>query len=100
MGLLSRTSRTPTPKPEVVPSGSFTVDRNGRVLTSTIRSGVAPETLTRIAKTVLETLHTSQENASQLQEFVVQFPQMILKARDLRGGAIIFLTPTKSAGKS
>lgn len=99
MGLLSRPSRS-TSAPAVLPSGSFTVDRHGRILTSTIRSGIAPETLDRIAKTVLEFLRSAQENSSPLQEFAVHFHNITLKARDLRGGAIIFLTPAKSAGKS
>ena len=86
-------------KPAVLPSGSFTVDRNGRILTSTIRSGVAPETLDRIAKTVLDTLRGAQESQAAFSEFAVHFGNLTLKARDLRGGAIIFLTP-KAAAKN
>ena len=99
MGLLNRPAKSTSPTPGVMPSGSFTVDRNGRILTSTIRSGVAPETLDRVAQTVLEAMRAAQEGASPLQELAVQFTNMTLKARDLRGGAIIFLTPVKPAGK-
>lgn len=100
MGLLSRPAKTTGSQPGVMPTGSFTVDRNGRILTSTIRSGVAPETLDRIAQTVLEALRGAQENASALQELTAQFSNLTLKARDLRGGAIIFLTPVQSAAKN
>lgn len=99
MGFLSRTKK-PAPEAAVVPSGSFTVDRDGRILTSTIRSGVPAEKLNLIARVVLDTLRRSQESPLPAEELLVQFTNMSLKARDLRGGAIIFLTPTKSAVKS
>ena len=81
---------------EVIPSGSFTVDRNGRILTSTIRSGVPTEKLTLVARVVLDVLHRAQEFAVPAEEISIRFSSMNLKARDLRGGAIIFLTPAKA----
>lgn len=96
MGILSK-SKSPGAAPEPLPSGSFTVDRSGQILTSTIRSGVPREKLDLIARLVLDALRRAREKQIPVQELAVEFAGMTLKARDLRGGAIIFLTPKKSA---
>ena len=96
MAFLNRTKKTAASSEEVIPSGSFTVDRNGRILTSTIRSGVPVEKLTLVARVVLDILHRAQESPVPAEEISVRFSSMNLEARDLRGGAIIFLTPAKA----
>ncbi len=100
MGFLSRSKKPAGRAEEVLPSGSFTVDRNGRILSSTIRSGVPPEKLDLISRVVLDTLRRAQDAAIPSEEISIRFTGMSLRARDLRGGAIIFLTPAKSAVKS
>lgn len=102
MGLLNRfkTNGTGGRGPDPLPSGSFTVDREGRVISTTIRSHVPPEQLGQIAKVVTEAFRSAKENNLPVQELSATYGDMNLKARDLRGGAIIFLSSKKSVSNS
>ena len=74
-------------------AGSFTVDRDGRVLVSTL-PGTFPKDLVReIGSQVLEAFRTAQEARLPLTEVVIRYSSLKLTARELRGGAIIFLAP-------
>src|SRR6266851_2156189 len=92
MGLLNLFSKPP-PGLTKLPSGSFTVDRDGQVLVSTLPQGF-PKTLLRdITDRVLKTFRTANEAQLPLDELVVHYSSLKLTARNMRGGAIIFLTP-------
>ena len=92
MGFLDLFTR-PAPTPARLPSGSFSVDREGNILVSTLPSAF-PETLTReIGRQVLQTFQSAQAAALPLSELVIHYASLKLTARDLRGGAIVFLTP-------
>lgn len=96
MGLLNRfKSGSAGTEPKPLPSGSFTVDREGRVITTTIRSHVPSELLDRVAAVVLAAFRGAREADVPVQELSASYSGLTLKARDLRGGAIIFLTPKK-----
>ena len=97
MGLLDlfkSQTRTPTP----LPAGSFTVDPGGRIITSTISSSFPPQSLLQISALVLETFKEATLAGQVLTELTVQFAGLTLTARELRGGAIIFLSP-RSLGR-
>jgi hypothetical protein len=49
---------------------------------------------------VLKTFREAQEADMHFTEFAVHFGALTLKARELRGGAIIFLSPRGTARKS
>lgn len=92
MGLLDLfKSRAESPAP--LPSGSFTVDRTGEILSSTIASSFPPQDLKQIGALVLKTFREAEKVELRFSEFAVTFGAMTLKARELRGGAIIFLSP-------
>jgi hypothetical protein len=99
MGLLNIfRSRAESPAP--LPSGSFTVDRAGDILSSTVASSFSPQDLKHISTVVLKTFREAQEADMHFTEFAVHFGALTLKARELRGGAIIFLSPRGTARKS
>jgi hypothetical protein len=93
MGLLSFFKAPKTQGPPPLPSGSYTVDRDGKVVTSTISSTVAGETLERISAQVLQTFKDAKQAELNMTEFNITMGSMNIKARELRGGAIIFLSP-------
>jgi hypothetical protein len=92
MGLLDIfKSRAAEPIP--LPSGSFTVDRSGEILTSTVVSTFPAAGLKQISNLVLKTFREAQAHELVFTEIIVTFGAITLKARELRGGAIIFLSP-------
>jgi hypothetical protein len=97
MGLLSFLNKKEEPEPAPVlvrlSSGSFTVDPTGRVLTSTLPTSFPKPTMVRIGGFVLSMFQSARQAQVPLTEIVAEYAALKLTARELRGGAIIFLAP-------
>jgi len=100
MGLLSFFSKPETTMLVRLPAGSFTVDKTGRVLVSTLPSSFPDKLVNDIATQVLETFRESQGAHIAINEIVVHFPTLKIVARELRGGALIFLVPINLANST
>ncbi len=92
MGLLKKLFRRPAAVQEL-PSGSLTVDRNGNTITSTISSAYPPQLLREIARDVLRLFSDARDAQMPMAEISIHFASLRITARELRGGAIIFLFP-------
>lgn len=94
MGLLTTFfPRNPTPALGLLPSGSFTIDREGRILTSTLGRTFPAETMQEIGEQVLAAFREAHQAQLPLGEITIHFSALKLLARELRGGAIIFMVP-------
>jgi hypothetical protein len=76
-----------------LPSGSLTVDRHGRVLACTVSSNYSNELLREVADEVLRLFNEARTAQLPLSEFQLHFASLQVTAREMRGGAIIFLSP-------
>lgn len=76
-----------------LPAGSLAVDRDGQVLASTLSSSFPEELAREIARQVIDAFHGAAEAQLPLSELVVQYPSFKITARELRGGAMLFLAP-------
>ena len=92
MGLLNLFSK-PAPALQGLPFGSFTLDRSGRVVIATLPSSFPAALMAEIGRQVMTTLRDAQAAQLPLAELVVYYPALKITARELRGGAIIFLAP-------
>lgn len=92
MGLLKLFAKSAPPLLRL-PSGSFTVDRGGNILVSTIPSAFPDMLVREIARCVLETFRDAQNAQLPLSELIVDYPSFKISAREMRGGAMIFLSP-------
>ena len=92
MGFLKKIFRR-TAAVQELPSGSLTVDRNGNTITSTISSAYPAALLKEIARDVLKLFQEARDAQMPLAEVSVHFASLRVTARELRGGAIIFLFP-------
>jgi hypothetical protein len=97
MGLLNFFSK-PVPTLLKLPSGSFTVDRSGRVVVKTVPSSFPSELVEEIGGQVLATFRDAQSAQVLLAELVIYYPSLKITARELRGGAIIYLAPQALTG--
>ena len=78
---------------QLLPSGSVTVNSDGKVITSTVSSEFPKALLREIARDVLELFRDARVNQMPLAELSLQFASLRISARELRGGAVIFLFP-------
>jgi hypothetical protein len=93
MGFMNLFSK-PAPTLLRLPSGSFSVDRHGSVLVGTLPSSFPMEMVQAIADEVLGTFREATEAQLPLAELIIHYPSLRITARELRGGAMIFLAPT------
>ena len=92
MGLLNLFAK-PAPTLVRLPSGSFTVGRDGRVLTGTLPSSFPVSLVKDIAQQVRAAFAEADAAQLPLTELVINYPSLKISARELRGGAIVFLSP-------
>jgi hypothetical protein len=76
-----------------LPTGTITVDRRGRVIASTVSSAYPRDLLQGIGRDVLELFREARAAEMPLAEVSLHFGSLRITARELRGGAIIFLFP-------
>jgi hypothetical protein len=96
MGLLSFFSKPARPLLQLH-SGSFSLDRGGRILATTLPSSFPPALIAEIGLCVVDTFREAQTAQLPLDELVVHYPGLSITARELRGGALVFLTASNSA---
>jgi len=103
MGILKlklfRKAAAPKPAPAAPPRGSFTIDATGRVVSSTLPRGFPEPVVQEIARAVLAAFHSALEAQVRLSEFSVHYPALRITAREMRGGAIVYLAPRGLARK-
>ena len=82
-----------TGKPNKLPSGAFALDRDGRVVVSTLPGNFPQTEMREIGARVLAFFRGAQQAHMALHELNVYYPTLKITARCLRGGALIFLSP-------
>lgn len=76
-----------------LPEGSFTVDREGRVLVSTVPQHFPPALIEQLAGLVVTAFRQAEAARFPLDELILNYSSLKITARALRGGALVFLTP-------
>jgi hypothetical protein len=76
-----------------LPSGSFTLDPSGRIVASTLPRSYPVPMVQQLAQTIMATFEQARVSHLPLNELVVDYPALKMTARELRGGAIVFLAP-------
>ncbi len=102
MGFLSKFSKDAKIEPKRLPTGTFTVDANCRIVSSTVPRTVSEAQVKDIGQQVLAIFKGAREVNLQFSELIVQYAAFKITAREMRGGAMIFLAPKASqmAGSS
>jgi hypothetical protein len=76
-----------------IPSGTFSLDREGQIIASTMPQWFPVAEMRDIGGRVLAFFRNAQQAQMPLQELNVYYPTLRVTARNLRGGALIFLLP-------
>jgi hypothetical protein len=96
MGLLSLFSRPKEAKLMRLPSGSFTMDADGKIMTSTLPQSFPESRMREIGQHVLTSFKVARQAQTPLSEVMINYAALKLLARELRGGAIVFIMPQNS----
>jgi hypothetical protein len=97
MGILKPFSRVEQPiAPERLPTGCFAVHRGGGLVSSTLPSSFSPKLVQDIARAVLDAFKNTSETQISVNELNVEYSGLTILARELRGGALIFLQPRQA----
>ncbi len=91
MGLLNSFCRK-SPKLLKLYSGSFTVDRGKRVLVRTLPSKFPKDIVETIGSLVVDAFKEANEAQVPLRQLEISYPSFKITARELQGGAIVFLS--------
>lgn len=76
-----------------LPTGSFTVDSTGEVVISTLSQACSAEQVQEIGRLAIATFQSARQARLPVHELVVNYASLKVTARELRGGAIVFLSP-------
>ncbi len=94
MGLLTTANRPQkAPRLDRLPSGCYTIHRGGELVSSTLPCTFSRETMLEIGKIVVTAFHSAQANNLPLTDLHLKFSGLTITAREMRGGALVFLQP-------
>ena len=90
---MARVNKKSTAELRRLPTGSFTVDAQGSVVSSTVPQAVPAALVKEIGQCVVAIFQGARKANLSLSEMVAQYATFKITAREMRGGAIIFLSP-------
>jgi hypothetical protein len=93
MGFLSNILPKQSSRLTKLPSGAFSVDQDGHIVSSTLPKTFPESQMREIGQRVLAFFRGSQNAQLPVTELNVYYPSLKLTARNLRGGAIVYLSP-------
>jgi hypothetical protein len=76
-----------------LPSGTFALDRDGKIVVSTLPQSFPEAQMREIGERVIAFFESAQHAQMPQHELNVYYPTLKVTARYLRGGALIFLSP-------
>jgi len=79
--------------PARFPRGSFTVSSAGAIVVSTLPGSFPRHLMEAIGRSVVSALASARDLGTPFSELAADFAGLEIRARDLAGGAIIFVTP-------
>jgi hypothetical protein len=84
---------SPALAPARFPHGSFTISAAGAIVVSTLPGTFPRASMEAIGRVVVSALAGARDLGTPFTELAAEFAGLEIRARDLAGGAIIFLTP-------
>jgi hypothetical protein len=93
MGLLTKHAAARSGPPRL-PSGAFTVDPQGNLVGSTVPQWVPESLVLQVGREILAVFKGAAAVRPPFSQLRVQYGTLRIAAREMRGGAIVFLSPT------
>jgi hypothetical protein len=93
MSLFSKSRPAPKQAKEPSLKGAFTIDSRGSIVSSTVPASFSASLQRELAGAILAAFREAQAAQLTLTELVFEFCGLRVTAKELRGGAIVFLHP-------
>jgi hypothetical protein len=93
MGFLKNLFSRGSASVQQLPSGTIAVDRHGEIVSSTVSSSYPDKFLREISADVLKLFREARAAQMPMAEISLHLGSLHITARELRGGAVIFLLP-------
>ena len=93
MGLLSLLRGRGKSDIKRLPQGTFTIDSHGRIVSSTLPHSLSAGQVRDIGQHILAIFQGARTAQLPLYELVVNYGVFKITAREMRGGAMVFLAP-------
>ena len=90
---MNRLPKTTGHGPRAIPARQLHRFRHGKIVVSTLPGSFPRERMEAIGKVILSALASARELGTPFTELAADFAGLEIRARDLAGGAIIFITP-------
>ena len=100
MGLLNFFAKSNPVALQRLPTGSFTMDRHGQLIVSTLPSTFPEAVLHELGHSLLGAFAEARKAGLHLEQLVLRFGSLKVSARDLSGGAIVFFSPITLIGST
>ncbi|HWD21313.1 MAG TPA: hypothetical protein VHB20_18750 [Verrucomicrobiae bacterium] len=97
MGFLTIFRKSNKGELKSLPAGTFTMDSRGRVVSSTIPQSMSAGQVREIGQHILAIFNGARTARVPLYELVVNYGVFKITAREMRGGAIVFLAPAAAS---
>ncbi|MBL9170227.1 MAG: hypothetical protein JNN07_21005 [Verrucomicrobiales bacterium] len=76
-----------------LPSGTFTMDPSGGIVSSTLPQSFPQARIKEIGRCVMHTFANAKKARIPLTEIHVHYSTLKITAREMRGSAVVFVTP-------
>lgn len=76
-----------------LPAGSFTLDANGVIVSSTLPQSFPAAKIKEIGRCVLHTFQNARKARMPITEIHVHFSTLKVTAKEMKGSAVVFITP-------
>lgn len=78
---------------ERLPSGTFTMDPSGGIVSSTLPQSFPTARIKEIGRCVMHAFANAKKARVPLAEIHIQYSTLKITAREMRGSAVVFITP-------
>jgi hypothetical protein len=76
-----------------LPSGTFTMDPSGGIVSSTLPQSFPPARIKEIGRCVMHAFANAKKARLPLTEIHVHYSTLKITAREMRGSAVVFVSP-------
>ena len=77
-----------------LPSGTFTMDAKGVIVSSTLPTSFPIAHVREIGRCVMDSFRTAKQSRIRIQEIHIHYSTLKVTAKEMRGSAVVFVMPT------